>query len=74
LLLPPLLLLLPLLRCLRRVRNHATAQCIQGWTDRQRQHAADEACPAGHRCAFTCPLCKQPYAYIVYDIVGTSYR
>lgn len=50
-------------------------QCIQEWTERQRQHGADTECPPGPgRCKYACPLCKAPYTYIVYECIGSSCR
>lgn len=49
--------------------------CISQWTKQQREHPipADER-GRGADPDYRCPLCKQPYSYILHDCVLDSFR
>ncbi|GLC68743.1 hypothetical protein PLESTF_000730400 [Pleodorina starrii] len=50
-------------------------RCINEWTSQQRRHpVTDSSGRARNRTEYLCPMCKQPYDYILYDCVLNSYR
>ncbi|GIL75037.1 hypothetical protein Vretimale_2476, partial [Volvox reticuliferus] len=51
-------------------------KCIKEWTVQQRRHPIHDISRGsrGSRPDYRCPMCKQPYLYIIFDCVLNSYR